>query len=147
MTMRMVQIPPLKTRLQLNVSKLGTFDALRVTTEDHLRSRRIFKTTSAGNTQEDDPMEVDVLSRKGKIRQGQERWKGKECHNGKGRNCRKHGHKAADCWYKQQHKPQGKRKGTGKSKSNVTEISESDTSKQVEETWSPNTCIRPVYRK
>ena len=30
-------------------------------------------------------------------------------------------------------------KGTGKSKSNVTEISESDTSKQVEETWPPNT--------
>ena len=47
---------PLKTHLQLNVSKLGTFDALRVATEDYLRSRRIFKTTSAGNTHEDDPM-------------------------------------------------------------------------------------------
>ena len=57
---------PLKTHLQLNVSKVGTFDALRVATEDYLRSRRIFKTTSAGNTHEDDPMEVDVLSRKGK---------------------------------------------------------------------------------
>ena len=44
---------PLKTQLQLNVSKLGTFDALRVATEDYLRSRRILKTTSAGNTQED----------------------------------------------------------------------------------------------
>ena len=44
---------PLKTHLQLNVSNLGTFDALRVATEDYLRSRRIFKTTSAGNTQED----------------------------------------------------------------------------------------------
>ena len=48
----------------MNVSNLGTFDALRVLTEDYLRSRRIFKTTCAGNTHEDDPMEVDVLSRK-----------------------------------------------------------------------------------
>ena len=39
---------PLKTHLRLNVSKLGTVDALRVATEDYLRSRRIFKTTSAG---------------------------------------------------------------------------------------------------
>ena len=39
---------PLKTHLQLNVSNLGTFDALRVATKDYLRSRRIFKTTSAG---------------------------------------------------------------------------------------------------
>ena len=41
---------PLKTHLQLNVAKLGNFDALRVATEDDLRSRRIFKTTSGGNT-------------------------------------------------------------------------------------------------
>ena len=47
--------------------------------------------------------------------------------------------KAADCWYKQSHKPQGKRKGTGKSKSKVTDISESDSSKQVDETWTSNT--------
>ena len=40
----------------------------------------------------------------------------------------KHGHKAADCWHKQQHELQGKGKGTDKSKSNVTEISESDAS-------------------
>ena len=38
---------PLKTHLQLNVAKLGNFNALRVATEDYLRSRRIFKTTSA----------------------------------------------------------------------------------------------------
>ena len=37
---------PLKTHLQLNVSNSGTFDALRVATEDYLRSRRIFKTTT-----------------------------------------------------------------------------------------------------
>ena len=49
----------------------------------------------------------------------------------------------ADCWYKQQHKPQGKGKGTGKAKSNVPEISESDASKQAEETWSPNTSLQP----
>ena len=66
---------PLKTHLQLNVTKLGNFYALRVATEDYLRSRRIFKTTSASNTH--DSMEVDAVSRKGKgkeIRQGQEGW-------------------------------------------------------------------------
>ena len=63
--------------------------------------------------------------------------------DGECRNCGKHGHKAADCWYTQQHKPQGKGKGTGKLKSNVTEISESDTSKEAEETWSPNTSLQP----
>ena len=41
---------PLKTHLQLNVAQLGNFDALRVATEDYWRSRRTFKTTSAGNT-------------------------------------------------------------------------------------------------
>ena len=41
---------PLKTHLQLDVAKLGNFNALRVATEDYLRSRRIFKTTSASNT-------------------------------------------------------------------------------------------------
>ena len=49
---------PLKTHLQLNVGKLGNSIALRVTTEDYL-SRRIFKTTSAGNTHDKDSMEVD----------------------------------------------------------------------------------------
>ena len=57
---------PLKTHLQLNVVKLGKFNALRVATEDYLRSRRIFKTTSAGNTHDEDSMEVDAVSRKGK---------------------------------------------------------------------------------
>ena len=56
---------PLKTHLQLNVGKLGNFNALRVATEDYLRCTRIFKTTSAGNTHEDDPMEIDAVSRKG----------------------------------------------------------------------------------
>ena len=57
---------PLKTHLQLNVGKLGNFNALRMATEDYLRSRRIFKTTSAGNTHDEDSMEVDAVSRKGK---------------------------------------------------------------------------------
>ena len=57
---------PLETHLQLNVGKLGNFNALRVATEDYLRSRRIFKTTSAGNTHDEDSMEVDAVSRKGK---------------------------------------------------------------------------------
>ena len=56
----------LKTHLQLNVAKLGNFNASRVATEDYLRSRRIFKTTSAGNTHDEDSMEVDVISWKGK---------------------------------------------------------------------------------
>ena len=58
---------PLKTHLQLNVAKLGHFNALRVATEDYLRSRRIFKTTSAGNTHDEDSMEVDVIG-KGKAK-------------------------------------------------------------------------------
>ena len=57
---------PLKTHLQLNVGKLGNFRSRRVATEDYLRSRRIFKTTSAGNTHDEDSMEVDAVSRKGK---------------------------------------------------------------------------------
>ena len=65
---------PLKTHPQLNVAKLGNFNALRVATEDYLWSRRIFKTTSAGNTHDEDLMEVDLISRKRKIRQGQEGW-------------------------------------------------------------------------
>ena len=67
-----------KTHLQLNVGKLGNFNALRVATEDYLRSRRIFKTTSAGNTHDEDSMEDDAVSRKRetqrKMRQGQEMW-------------------------------------------------------------------------
>ena len=84
--------------------------------------------------------------------------KGKESHSGKGygetttehsrfececRNFGKYGHKVVDCWYKQPPKPQGKGKGTGKSKAKVTEIGESDSSKQVEETWTPNTSALP----
>ena len=128
-------------------------------TEDYLRSRLIFKTTLNGNTHDEDSMEVDAISRKGKGKgkSGKDKKggkKGKESHSGKGygettvehsrlegecRNCGKYGHKAADCSFKQPPKPQGKGKGTGKSKSKVTEISESDSSKQVEETWTPNT--------
>ena len=154
---------PLKTHLQLNEAKLGNSNALRVATEDYLRSRRIFKTTSAGNTHDEDSMEVDAISWKGKGngesgkgKKGSK--KGKESHSGKGygetitehsrsdgesRNCGKYGHKAADCWYKQPPKHQGKGKGSRKSKSKVTEISESDSSKQVEETWRPNTSAQP----
>ena len=64
--------------------------------------------------------------------------------DGECRNFGKHGHKAADCWYKQQHIPQGKGKGTGMSKSNIAKFSERDTSKQAEETWSPNTSWQPL---
>ena len=60
---------PLKTHLQLNVAKLGNFNALRVATEDYLKSRQIFRTTSAGNTHDEDTMEVDAISRKGKAKE------------------------------------------------------------------------------
>ena len=80
---------PLKTHLELNVGKLGNFTSLRVATEDYLRSRRIFKTTSARNTHEDDPMEIDAVSRKrkgeGKSGKGKKGGKKeKESHSGKG---------------------------------------------------------------
>ena len=80
---------PLKTHLQLNVGKPGNFNALRVATEDYLRSRRIFKTTSAGNTHDQDSMEVDAVSRKGKGKEKSGKGKkggkkGKESHSGKG---------------------------------------------------------------
>ena len=91
---------PLKTHLQLNVAKLGNFNALRVATEDYLRSRRIFKATSRKG------------KGKGKSGKGKKGGKeGKESQSGKGygettvehsrfegecRNCGKYGHKAAD---------------------------------------------------
>ena len=80
---------PLKTHLQQNVGKLGQFDALRVATEDYMRSRRIFKTTASVTTHDDDPIEFDVLSRKGKgkgkLGKGNKGGKqGKENHSGKG---------------------------------------------------------------
>ena len=104
-------------------------------------------------------MEVGALSRKGKGKEKSGKSKkggkkGKESHSGKGyretttehsqfesecRNCGNYGHKAADCWSKQPPKPQGKSKGTGKSKSKVTEICDSDSNKHVEETWTSNT--------
>ena len=80
---------PLKTHLQLNVAKLGNVNALRVATEDYLRSRRIFRTTSAGNTHDEDSMEVDGLSRKGE-------GKGK---SGKGKKGGKKGKEAAQAGY------------------------------------------------
>ena len=58
-------------------------------TEDYLRSRRIFKTTSAGKTHDEDSMEVAAVSRKGKGKEksgkAKEGWQeGKESHSGKG---------------------------------------------------------------
>ena len=80
---------PLKTHLQLNVAKLGNFNVLRVATENFLRSRRIFRTTSAGNTHDEDPMDVDAISRKGKGKGKSGKGKkggrkGKESHSSKG---------------------------------------------------------------
>ena len=79
-------LQPLKTHLQLNVGKLGNFNELRVATEYYLRSRRIFKTTSARNTHDEDSMEVDALSRKGKGKEKSGKGKkggkkGKEIHS------------------------------------------------------------------
>ena len=73
-------LEPLKTHLQLNVAKLGNCNALRVATEDYLRSRRVFKTTSAGNTPDEDSMEVDAITRKvkGKGKSGKGKKGGKK---------------------------------------------------------------------
>ena len=110
-------------------------------------------------THDEDSMEIDAVSRKGKGKEKSGKGKnggkkGKESHSGKGygetttehsrfdgecRNCGKHGHKASDCWYKQTNKSQSKDKGTTKSKSKLTEINESDNSKHVDETRTPNT--------
>ena len=60
---------PLKTHLQLNVAEPRNFNALRVATEDYSRSRRIFRTTSAGNTHEEDPMDIDASPVKGKAKE------------------------------------------------------------------------------
>ena len=120
-------------------------------TEDYMRSRRIFKTTSAENTHDEDSMEVAAVSREGKEKSGKGKKGGKkekESHSGKDygetttahsrfdgecRSCGECGHKASDCWHKQTNNSQGEGKGTGKSKSKVTEISESDHSKQVDD--------------
>ena len=58
-------------------------------TEDCSRSRRIFKTTSPGNTHDEDSMEVDAVSRKGKGKEKSGKGKkggkkGKESHSGTG---------------------------------------------------------------
>ena len=107
---------PLKTHLQLNVAKLGNVSALRVATEDHLRSRRIFKTTSAGNTHDEDSMEVDAFSRKGK---------GKE-KSGKGK---KGGKKEKES---NQTKVTGKRQqSTHDSKVNVETVESMDTQQLI----------------
>ena len=103
---------PLKTHHQLNVGKLGNFNASRVATEDYLRRRRIFKTTSAGNTH--------TMKIQWKSMPSPENRKGKK--SGKGK---KGGKKGKDG------------QGTGKSKSKVTEICESDSSKQVDD-WNPS---------
>ena len=108
-----------------------TFDALRVATEDNLRSGCILKTTSpqAYKTQEDDPTEADAHVKKGFKRKGKY---GKKSGNTSGICCgdrnrevtqcrhRVKGHKANDSWSTQP-KPQGKAraKPTPKSPSSV----------------------------
>ena len=72
---------PLKTHLYLNTGKLGNFNEFRVATEDYLRSRRIFKTTSAGNTRRrfnGSRCCLPKRDRKREIRQGQEGWQEKK---------------------------------------------------------------------
>ena len=149
---------PLKTHLKLNVGRLGNFNALRVPTEDYLRSRRIFKTTSAGNTHDEDSMEVDSISRKGerhrKIWQGHDGWQERKRKPLRQRLRKKRqqnthdskmnvetmenmGTKHLIVGTSRRTKSQGKGKSTGKSKSKVTEISESDNSKQVDD-WCPS---------
>ena len=69
---------PLKTHLQLNVGKLGNFNALRVATEDYLRSRRIFKDDSSRKHTRrrfnGSRCSLPERERQRKIRQRQEGW-------------------------------------------------------------------------
>ena len=150
---------PLKTHLQLNVAKLGNFNALRVATEDYLRSQtHLQDDLSRKHTRRrfnGSPCRLpEGKAKKNTVRARRVARKEKKATQAKGygetttehsrfegecRNCGKYGHKAADCCDKQPPKLQGKGKGTGKSKSKVTGISESDSSKQVEETWTSNT--------
>ena len=139
------------------LEKLGNFNVLRVATEDYLRNRRIFKTTSARNTHDEDSMEVDAFSRKGHGKEKSCKSKkdgnnGKESYSGQGhgetttehsrfegecRNCGESANKAFEYWHKHMTKFQGKDKGTGKLKSKMTEISESDNSKHFDD-WNPS---------
>ena len=100
-------------------------------TEDYLRSRRIFKTTSNANTHDNDPMQVDALSRKGREVKGHtekgcgEQAAEKPSHfEGECRNSGKNGHKAADCWHKQE-------------KSKESKVSESENHKHDDGTRTP----------
>ena len=130
--------------------EISTYEAwrLKITWRVDASSRRL-----QAETVDEDSMEVDATSRKGKGKgksgKGKKGGKkGEESHPNKSygetttehsrlegdcRNCGKYEHKAADCWYKQTTKYQNKDKGTGKSKSKVTEISENDGKKQVEQ--------------
>ena len=151
---------PLKTHLQLNVGKLGNFNALRVATEDYFRSRRIFKTTSSGNTHtmriqwKSMPSPGKGRAKENPARARREARKEKKSTQAKVTEKRQqntHDSKVnAETVERTDTKllivGTGRRpnlkvkdKGTGKSKSKVTEISESDSSKQVEETWTSNT--------
>ena len=139
---------PLKTHLQLNVAELGNFNALRVATEDCLRSRRIFKTTSAGNTHDEDSMEVDAISRKGKGKENLARARRvarKEKQATQAKATGKRQQNTHDSMVNVEtvesmdtkhlivgtsRRTNLKVRGSGKSKSKVTEFSESDSSKQ-----------------
>ena len=130
---------------------MRNLDALRVGTTDHLRNRRVFRTTTNVKTNGDDPPGVDVLCRKGKgkgeVGKGKKGGnKGKGNHSGKGdggqspkkpshfvAECRKsglYGHHAAVFGHEQT-----KLQGKGQAKSQVSEVSESENSKHVPETW------------
>ena len=153
---------PLKTHLQLNVSKLGTFDALRrLATEDFLRSRRILKTTSAvNNTHEDDPMPMSSPG-KGKAKENpamarKVARKAKRVTLGKVTENRKWNTRALMVSVEIAENTVArlpivgtnsstnlKAKVNSRASRNPTSLRESDAIKQAEETWSPNTSLQP----
>ena len=116
-------------------------------TEDYLRSRRIFKTTSAGNTHDEDSMDV-AKGNPARARRVVKRHQSPLGSRVSVEIAESTDTKAVDCWFKQPPTPQGKGKGTGKSKPKVTEISESDNSKHVDY-WNPssNTHSSQIYLK
>ena len=143
---------PLRTHPQLNVGKLGNFNALRVATEDYLRadasSRRLqpethttkiqwksMQSPGKGKAKKNPARARRVARKEKKATQAKVTEKRQQNTHDSMENVEtvESMDKASGCWYKQTNKSKGKGKGTGKSKSKVTEISESDNSKQVDD--------------
>ena len=132
---------PLKTHLQLHVSKLGTFDALRMATEDYLKSRRSSRRS-----------QLETLTKMIRWKSMSSPGKGKAKKNFKGKKGGKKSKKQSR-WerlrkndsrtFALRWRVSKLRKTRASRNQKVTEIGEGDNSKQVEETWTPNKSSQP----